>query len=281
MKEEMDSRHGILNYFLKWETLTPNNVFLRQPIGNTWKEYTWKEAGFKARNVAAAIQRMNYPRGTKIGIWSGNCAEWIICDLAIMMGGYVSVPLYVNVNAESLNGILLHSDCSLLFVGKLEEKYWDQNKDAIPPSVKSIAMDGYPNESLMSWNEFIGTSEIVSDLTFPSSDDLFTIIYTSGTTGAPKGVMHTFGTTINAVLAAIETVKLQQPGNRFLSYLPLSHAAERGLVEFGAIYCGGSISFVESVDSFSDTIREVMPTHFLGVPRVWEKFREKILEKIT
>lgn len=281
MKPEQDITTGILGYFFKWEAGTPDAVFLRQPFGKRWKEYTWRETGIAARKLLAQIQQMQFMPGTKIGIWSNNCAEWIICDLALMMGGYISVPLYANVNSENLKGILLHAECELLFVGKIDLKVWESNKYAIPSKVKTLAMPGFQFENLVQQVHQIESSVPKPNIILPSFDDLLTIIYTSGTTGAPKGVMHTYGTTINAVLAAREMVMIDQPGNRFISYLPLSHAAERGLVEFGAIYSGGSISFVESAEQFSATMQVVQPTHFLAVPRVWQKFREGILEKVS
>ena len=281
MKPEPNIPYGILSYFFKWEKETPDAVFLKQPFGDRWKEYTWRDTGIEARRILAKIQQMQLPPGDKIGIWSANCAEWIICDLALMMGGYVSVPLYANVNAENLKGILLHAECSLLLVGKIDLKVWEKNKEAIPSHLPVLAMPGFQTKSPGLGEERSMPDIAQGKMVLPALDDLLTIIYTSGTTGAPKGVMHTYRTTISAVLAAREVVMIEQPGNRFLSFLPLSHAAERGLVEFGAIYCGGSISFVESVERFSATMQAVQPTHFLAVPRVWQKFREGILEKIS
>src|SRR5690606_16122302 len=111
--------------------------------------------------------------------------------------------------------------------------------------------------------------------------ELLTLIHTSGTAGKPKGVMQTYAATIQAMLAGRDAVLLDERGHRFLSYLPLSHAAERGIVEFAAIMSGSSISFVESVERFAWTMRSVRPTHFMSVPRVWQKFREGILEKLS
>jgi long-chain acyl-CoA synthetase len=280
MKEPIAGR-GILDYFLKWEKSTPDAVFLRQPIGHTWKEYSWKEAGHEARKLVSLLRQLNVAQGSKVGLWSGNCAEWIITDLALMMGGYVSVPIYANVNADSLRSILLHSDSTLLIIGKIEGNVRKQLSAAIPDTIRILDMPGYPSNEMPGESPLMESDQVPIQIYSPSLDDLQTIIYTSGTTGTPKGVMHTYSTIIHAVHTAVEVLKLNKPGNRLLSYLPLSHAAERGLVEFGVIYCGGSISFVESVEQFSATIREVKPTHFLGVPRVWQKFKEGILQKIS
>jgi long-subunit acyl-CoA synthetase (AMP-forming) len=274
------ARFGILGYFLKWEASTPNAIFLRQPYGNLWREHTWQQAGAEARRLLAKLQNMHLAPGTRIALLSQNCAEWIICDLAIMMGGYVSVPLYANVNAETLQTILTHSEARLLLIGKLKTSDWEQIRTAIPVSLQTVTMPEYEKESIPSWKEFISPGLPEATIVYPSLDDMLTIIYTSGTTGMPKGVVHTYGTIMKAIEVAQELVLLNQPGNRFFSYLPLSHAAERGLVECGAIFSGGSISFVESVETFQVNLQATAPTHFLGVPRIWEKFQQKITEKL-
>lgn len=179
-----------------------------------------------------------------------------------------------------MNDILAHSESRVLFIGKLLEKDWQNIQNSIPRSVLPVAMDGYEKESITSWNNFFDNGSPIKELTHPLPDELFTIIYTSGTTGSPKGVMATNETIMNAIEVAANEVNFYQKGNRFFSYLPLSHAAERGLVECGALYSGGSISFVESQETFTSNIKETLPTHFFGVPRIWEKFQSKILEAI-
>jgi len=281
MNFQTSSPHGILGYFLKWESTMPDAVFLRQPKGLLWKEYTWKEVGNEARKIASRLKSFGFTPGTRIALLSQNCAEWIICDLAIIMGGYISVPLYANVNADSFKDIITHSESKLLFVGKLYKKDWDNLQPAIPASVITIAMSGYERESITPWKSFIHYEHYSTDMIFSSPDDTLTIIYTSGTTGTPKGVVHSYGSIIKAIEACNESIMLNQPGNRFFSYLPLSHAAERGLVEFGAMFSGGSVSFLDAPEKFPGTIQNVLPTHFFGVPRIWEKFQIKILKKIS
>jgi long-chain acyl-CoA synthetase len=270
--------NGVLDYFLTWEKSSPDAIFLRQPVGKVWREYSWKDVGIKARRIAASLNKLGISKGDRVAILSQNCAEWIICDIGMMMGGYISVPLYANVNATTMCDILEHSESKVLFVGKLLEKDWEAIRKAIPEGVRAVAMDGYAKDALTSWDDFL-ISEIGEPIN-PNLEDTLTIIYTSGTTGTPKGVMHTNASIINALEIAANEVLLNQHGNRFISYLPLSHAAERGLVECGALYSGGSISFVESQETFSDNIKQTLPTHFFGVPRIWEKFQGKILEAL-
>ncbi|MCA0933771.1 AMP-binding protein [Lutimonas saemankumensis] len=269
----------ILDYFLSWEEQTPNNIFLRQPKDADWKNYSWKYCGIKARQLLAALKAQGFEKGDRISILSANCAEWIICDLALMMGGYISVPLYANINAASMKKILKDSGCKAIITGKLNPEDWLLQKEVIGKEMKVMSMDGHDRKGCVLWSEFCQSYPIPEPIEI-SCEDTMTIIYTSGTTGDPKGVVHTFGSVITAVKVASDEVGLNQKGNKFVSYLPLSHAAERGLIECGGIYCGGTISFVESLESFSKNIQDTQPTHFFGVPRIWEKFQIKILEKI-
>ena len=269
----------ILDYFLKWEKEKPEDTFLKQPSGNNWVNYTWRQVGEEARKIVGALQEQGFVRGDRIALLSSNCAQWIISDLALMMGGYISVPMYANVSANAMQKILTDSGARFLFIGKLLPKDWHNLSQAIPESVQTATLDGYDKEGIKPWETFI-RSPAAPTLLSPKAEDVFTIIYTSGTTGDPKGVVHTFGSVLNAVQVASDAFMLNRSGNRFISYLPLSHAAERGLIESGGIYCGGTIAFVESIDSFAATLQTIQPTHFFGVPRIWEKFQAKILEKL-
>ena len=269
----------ILDYFLKWEKEKPEDTFLKQPSGNNWVNYTWRQVGEEARKIVGALQEQGFVRGDRIALLSSNCAQWIISDLALMMGGYISVPMYANVSANAMQKILTDSGARFLFIGKLLPKDWHNLSQAIPESVQTATLDGYDKEGIKPWATFISSSAAPTLLS-PKAEDVFTIIYTSGTTGDPKGVVHTFGSVLNAVQVASDAFMLNRSGNRFISYLPLSHAAERGLIESGGIYCGGTIAFIESIDSFAATLQTIQPTHFFGVPRIWEKFQAKILEKL-
>jgi long-chain acyl-CoA synthetase len=269
--------------FYHWETNTPDNIYLSQPLGDEKKEYTFKEAGNQARRMAAALQDMNLPEKSHIGIVSKNCAHWIISDLAIMMSGHISVPFYATLVADQLNQVLTHSECKVLFVGKLDS--WKTMKDGIPPSVKCIAYpsfyDGCPASEMDEWDNIISKHEPLQENIKPKDEDLFTIIYTSGTTGVPKGVMLTNAATISALIDTQNEVQLNTPNARFFSYLPLCHIAERNIVESASMATGGTVFFADTLESFQKNLQDAMPTHFLAVPRIWTKFQQGVLSKMT
>ena len=269
----------ILDYFLKWERETPEACFLKQPYGNTYKAYSWKEAGIEARKILSVLQKRGYKKGDRIALLSSNCAYWMICDIALMMGGYVSIPLYADVSAKTMRAILEHSESKFLFVGKLKEDDWNEFKDAFPEQIKIACLKGYNYDGYEPWEEFIADAA-EPELHLPTPDEILTFIYTSGTTGSPKGVIHTNHSIVRAIEVASDAVRLHDKGNRFVSYLPLCHAAERGLIEGGGNYSGGCISFVESLNSFAQNVADHAPTQFFGVPRIWEKMQSKILEAL-
>ncbi|OJJ20557.1 AMP-dependent synthetase [marine bacterium AO1-C] len=270
----------LIEYFYDWEEARANEVYLRQPKGGTWKEYTWGEVGNQVRRMAAAIQALNLPERSNIGIVSKNCAHWIMSDLAIIMSGHVSVPFYPTLQADQLNQVLTHSGCKVLFVGKLDD--WPSMKDGVPKDVNCIAYPDSPSEAdgFTKWDDLIAKHEPLQGKPVADPDDLATIIYTSGTTGMPKGVMHSYRTAIAPMLGAAPILKVGSTEDRYFSYLPLCHIAERAIVETASLYSGGTVSFVESLDTFAQNLQDVAPTHFLAVPRIWTKFQLGILEKM-
>ena len=268
--------------FYHWEASTPNNIYLSQPIGDEYINFSFKETGNQARRMAAALKAMNLPAKSHIGIVSKNCAHWIISDLAITMAGHISVPFYPTLVAEQLNQVLVHSECKVLFVGKLDS--WNTMKNGVPASVKCISYpsfyEGCPAKEMYEWSSVIKAHEPLKENIKPEREDIATIIYTSGTTGVPKGVMLTFGATIDAITYTQKEVRLEIENARFFSYLPLCHIAERNIVESASMATGGRVYFADTLESFSKNLQTAMPTHFLAVPRIWTKFQQGVLSKM-
>ena len=259
----------------KWELLKPNEIYLSQPINNIWHNWTWKEFGLEVRKMAAYIHSLNLQKNSKIALLSKNCAHWLMADMAIMMSGHVSVPLYPNLNSETLSKILNHSESQLIFVGKLDN--FDKMKDGIPSGMDCITFPFY-SEDYPRWDHLLKEINPLSDNILRGSKELATIIYTSGTTGDPKGVMHNFFNFSFSTTNAVNVLELNN--GTFFSYLPLCHIAERLLVQMGSLYSGGKVHFAESLDTFSINLQESSPSVFLGVPRIWSKFQQGILKKV-
>lgn len=274
---ERSTLKTMIEKFYHREKTMPDKVFLRQPYGDTWKTFTFAEAGREARKIATWI-REQVPAKSHIGLVSKNHSYWIITDLAIAMADCISVPFFPTLNAEQLNQVLVHSECKILFVGKLDN--WQGMKEGIPANVKTIALPDSPAKELLQWESIAPKIEPLQENVKPDLDEVFTIIYTSGTTGTPKGAMITHLNTAMAMETNIQFLHLNHNDNQFFSYLPLCHIAERCIVEAFSIQCGGTVSFVESIDTFGKNLEDAQPTHFLAVPRIWIKFQMGILAKM-
>lgn len=262
--------------FLKWESTIPGNLFLRQPINGTTKDRTYKTSGDEIRRNAAGLKALNFPERSKIAILSKNCAEWIMADLAIMMAGHISIPIYPTIGADTIKTILEHSESKAIFVGKLDNY---QAQKAGIPNIHIIGIETYGIDEELSWEKMIKSHEPLESPPDENPDDLLTIMYTSGTTGTPKGVMHSIGNISDTANTALGIISMPDHP-RFFSYLPLSHVAERVAVEMHGIYRGGSFSFPESLETFPANLEATKPHLFFAVPRIWSKFQEKILEKM-
>jgi len=269
---------SLVEWFYHWEKETPDSVFLRQPVGDDWIEYTWKQVGDEARRMAAFLRSQGLIAGDHIGIISKNCSHWLIADIAIMMGGYVSVPLYPNLVGEQLRQVLEHSEVKLLFVGKIEE--WESMKEGIPEKLQCVTLPESHVKSYESWQSITSSHEPLKENFMPDEMELCTIIYTSGTTGSPKGVMYNHRQLKLSAAAAKYVINFYDKKHRYFSYLPLCHVAERMIVELGALHCGGVISFAESLDTFMQNLANARPTIFFAVPRIWTKFQMGVWEKL-
>ncbi len=265
-----------LEAFLHWESNTPDRIMFNQPLPGSIKQYTYQEAGQEIRKIATALSTMGLEEKSKVAILSKNCAHWIMADLAIMMAGHISIPIYPTLNSESIQLILEHSESSAIFVGKLDN--YEEQKKGIQ-NIKKIGVATYGITEEYTWESIVDSTEPLAEPYEQQPDDLVTIMYTSGTTGKPKGVMHTSGNMILTVKNAKELIKMPQEA-RFFSYLPLSHVAERIAVEIYGVYIGVTFSFPESLDTFAADLEKAQPHLFFAVPRIWSKFQEKILEKM-
>lgn len=264
-----------LKAFLHWESECPNKVMMTQPIDGQLHTFTFEEVGRQARAIADFLLAQNFPPGSHVALLSKNCAHWLMADLAIMMSGHVSIPIYPTLNDASVNQILTHSESRALIVGKLDD-YASQRPGV--PDIPRIGVEAFGINEQHSWEQLVNETETSISMPDPSPDQLHTIIYTSGTTGNPKGVMHTVGNFMTSIHTLKDILKLHNHA-RFFSYLPLAHVAER-LIWTYALALGGHIRFPESLDTFGADLEATQPEAFFAVPRIWTKFQEKILEKI-
>ncbi|MBL7872957.1 MAG: AMP-binding protein [Cyclobacteriaceae bacterium] len=266
-----------LQQFLKWEKEIPSEIIFRQPFAGEWRLWTYRQAGEEIRKIAAGLKSLNFPPRSNIAILSKNCAHWIMADLAIMMAGHISVPLYATLTAPSIKQILDHSESKAIIVGKLDT--YKEQQEGIPAGIIRISIELYGIEESHSWEKMLNSESPIPEIATWDRDELLTIMYTSGTTGKPKGVMHSGGNFDAIVQTGIIDLTLPLKP-RLFSYLPMSHIAERAGIEMIGLYRGATFSFAESTETFPKNVMDTQPNLFFAVPRIWAKFREKISEKL-
>jgi long-chain acyl-CoA synthetase len=270
MQTQLDSVYEL-------EKKLADRVWLTQPMGGgAVRDLTWREAIDEVRRIAAHLQKKAYPPGSRIAIFSKNCAWWTLADLAIWMSGHTSVPIYPTLTADSIRTILQHSAAKLVFVGKLDG--YPHMAPGIPAEVERIALPLSADTTAPRWEDLCKSETPLEGTPRRDPDDLATIIYTSGSTGTPKGVMHSFRTMCAArVIIDLVGTTLE---DRMISYLPLAHVAERALLQTPNLFVGHRVFFAESLDTFLADVQRARPTLFGSVPRLWLKFQSVVFEKL-
>lgn len=267
-----------LEMLYQWNEQVPNRIFLRQPIHGEHKTFTWAQVNDQARRLASALLAQGLTKGDRVAIFSKNCAEWFISDYAIQLAGLISVPLYPMQTPDSLEYVLKHSDSKVIIIGKLDGA--KEMESGIPENLIRISMPYDVDMRIdLQWNTLLASQEPIVESPVHPMDDLMTIIYTSGTTGNPKGVMHTYRSFSSGAQNATRVLKINKD-DRYLSFLPLSHIAERFMVLGCSTYGCSDVSFVESLDTFSDNLQTTRPTLLFSVPRLWQKFQQNVTAKI-
>ncbi|TAD81373.1 MAG: AMP-dependent synthetase [Bacteroidetes bacterium] len=266
-----------LQNFLHWENTAPNDVFLRQPIAGHWHSFTWAQAGQQCRSMAAALQGMGLQPGTHVALLSKNCAHWLMADVAIMMAGCVSIPIYPTLSSAGIKPILEHSGAQAIICGKLDD--YAEQQLGFPPHMPVIGIDAYGTRGQQQWEALVQQHAPLAQVHPWQPADCMSIIYTSGTTGLPKGVMHSCQAFAASTEALINGMGLGRRPQLF-SFLPLTHIAERVGIQMVGICNGGTIAFSESLTSFAADLESVQPTFFFAVPRLWAKFQEGVLLKM-
>jgi long-chain acyl-CoA synthetase len=259
-----------------WEQTTPSQVVLTQPMGgDAVNTFTWAQVMDGSRRLAAHLLAQGLQPGERVALMSKNTAWWLMADFAIWLAGGVSVPLYPTLAADTIRQILTHSEARWLFIGKLDG--WAGMRPGVDAAVKTglacIRLPLAPPLAEMpadtdDWDSVVKRTPPLAGNPLRNGDELATIMYTSGTTGAPKGVMHSFGTFAWSIEAGLKRIDVN-PGTRMLSYLPLSHVAERTLVEHGLLATGMQVFFADSLDTFTQDLQRARPTAFFSVPRLW------------
>ncbi|HHF3274816.1 TPA: AMP-binding protein [Vibrio alginolyticus] len=265
---------------LKWAQERPNEVYLKQIINRQFVEYTFSDVADQALKLVSALRSLGVKPGDKVALVSKNCAEWFICDLAMMLGDYVSVPIFPTAGADTIEYCVTHSESKAIIGGKLDDpKATQQVIDAMPELI-SIALpyDTAP-KCKHEYQALIADAVPSKERPQHYDDKLMSLVYTSGTSGLPKGAMLTYGAFSWSVQQLINHIGIQE-NDRLFSYLPLAHITERVYIFGSSIMSGVPTAFPESLDTFIEDVKMHRPTLFISVPRLWTLFQQRIQDKL-
>jgi long-chain acyl-CoA synthetase len=263
-----------------------NAVAMREKDFGVWRAVTWRQYGERARHTGLGLVALGLRPRDVVSIIADNGPEWLYADLGTMSVGGVTNGIYTTDSPRQVEYIVNDSGTRFFIAGN------DEQLDKIlevrarcPGLVKIIVLDveglhGFKDEQVVSFDELLelgarydrehpSTWEQLVDLARP--EDLAILVYTSGTTGPPKGAMLSHRNILFQIGYA-DFIAEPRPGDQQLSFLPLSHVAERTFTVFYPLRTGATVNFAESIDTVPDNIREVAPAVFFAVPRIWEKF---------
>jgi long-chain acyl-CoA synthetase len=264
-------------------------VALRRKDYGIWNRVSWRQYGQKVREAAGGLLALGLQPEDRVAILGDNRPEWLICHLATMTIGCATCGVYPTSAAEQVAYVVGHSESTVLFVEN-EEQVDKVLQIFSELSLKQVVvwdpkgLWGFSHPSIVFFDEFMKQGREYLE-THPESisgrmeaidpQDTAMMIYTSGTTGPPKGAMITH----HNILSLTESFMTANPvyqSDEMLSYLPLAHIYENLISLFQAVWSGGTVNFVESMDTLAQNLREVSPTVFASVPRIWEKFASMI-----
>jgi long-chain acyl-CoA synthetase len=268
---------------------SPNDPAYYVREGGGWKSTNWGTYSDQVTRAGRALIALGLEPGDTVCILGFNRPEWAIMDLAAMGAGGAPAGIYTTCSPIEVRYIIAHAEAPLVLVENEEQWRKVKAERANMPKLKYVVtMKGAPviaDEMVMSWEEFMAKGDEVEEKVYSDRvaslipNALATLIYTSGTTGPPKGVMLSNHNLAWTASCAIE-ITAPTPADCSLSYLPLSHIAEQMFTLHLPITTGSRVYFAESIEAVPENLKEVQPTIFFGVPRIWEKFQAGIAAKL-
>ena len=267
------------------------NVWMRQKELGIWRSWTWNETAQAVREIGHGLMSLGFEAQHTASILSNTNIEWVLCDLAVLSAGGVSNGIYPTDAADQVHYLSEDSGTSVLFVEDDEQLDKALAVRAQLPLLKKIVvfdMEGlrdFHDTQVISLSDLraLGREHLKAhpDLLTQRTqacqpEDLAILVYTSGTTGKPKGAMHNHRGLVFSV-RGYNTLIARDETDECMCFLPLCHIAERMGGEYFSLYTGAKLNFVENPETIPENVREIAPTVFTAVPRVWEKFYSGVM----
>jgi long-chain acyl-CoA synthetase len=285
-----------------WAGRDPDRIAMREKDFGIWQEYSWARVWDLVLDAAHGLLALGVDVGDRVSIQAEDRPEWVILDLATVAVRGITVGFYPTNPAAEVKYLL--TDCGATIHLAEDQEQVDRVLEIDPANLESLSriiyceprgVRSYSDDRLMGWDDFLAIGRqhraenpdaVVGRMADTLSEDVMTLVYTSGTTGPPKGAMLT-----NANVAFCITKVIGDNGLRgsqvptaddlVVTYLPLCHVAERIFSTWHMVSCGLCLNFAESIETVTENLREVQPTLFFAVPRIWEKLHATVMIKGT
>ena len=285
-----------------WGSSDPARIAMREKDFGIWQEYSWARTWDLILDAAHGLLALGIEVGDRVSIQAEDRPEWVILDLATVAVRGITVGFYPTNPAAEVEYLL--TDCGATVHLAEDQEQVDRVLEIDPAMVPNLSriiyceprgVRTYSDDRLMDWDDFLTVGRqhraenpdvVVGHMADARPDDVMTLVYTSGTTGPPKGAMLTNANTAFCITRIIGDDGLR--GNQVptaddlvVTYLPLCHVAERIFSTWHMVSCGLCLNFAESIETVTANLREVQPTLFFAVPRIWEKLHASVMIKGT
>lgn len=254
-------------------------------VNDNWEPITWQEYHEQVRQFAKSLMSQGFKLGGKVAILGFNQLEWVVSAIGAQYAGGVSVGVYTASSKNEVAYVVDHSDSEILVVENLE-RYRKQVKE-IRSSLSKVKLIVLMSNETCNEADVVGMSKFMTMGKHITDQELeqrqkeiapaspATMIYTSGTTGNPKAVILSHASLAWVVRTAVQSWRCG-PWDKSVSYLPLAHVAEQMFSLYAPIDCGMQSYFAPSFEALRETMKDIEPTVFFGVPRVYEKIHDSI-----
>ena len=266
-------------------------VWMRQKHLGLWRSWTWDQTATAVQEIAGGLMSLGFAPGECASILANTVVEWVWADLAVLSAGGVSNGIYPTDAASQVHYLCDDSRTSVLFVEDDEQLDKALEVRAQIPGLRKIVvfnmegLRGLDDAGVIGLDDLraLGRTylaqhpgELQQRVDACRPEDLAILVYTSGTTGKPKGAMHLHRGLVYTV-RGYNTLVAQDERDERMCFLPLCHIAERMGGEYFSLYTGSILNFVENPETIPENVREIAPTVFTAVPRVWEKFYSGVM----
>ena len=268
-----------------------SQVWMRQKHLGVWRSWTWDQTACAVDEIANGLLSLGFAKGDCASILSNTVVEWVWADLAVLSCSGVSNGIYPTDASNQVHYLCEDSRTRVLFVEDDEQLDKALEVRSTLPLLRKIVvfdMEGLRTlddsnvisldalRALGRAHKAAHPNALQERIALCQPEDLAILVYTSGTTGKPKGAMHLHSSLVFTV-HGYNLLVAQDENDERMCFLPLCHIAERMGGEYSALYTGAKLNFVENPETIPENVREIAPTVFTGVPRVWEKFYSGVM----